>query len=202
MVRRFAVIVTLAVWCASAAVGWAWLARFSSTPGRQDSAPLLLPEPLAAQLSTESPGSKKLFVVLHPQCSCSRATLSELSRILKQNPQAARVTLLLYEPSALPPHWKTASALAEQISALRVAAVPDRDGRYAAALHASTSGEVVLYSGDGRLLFQGGITSQRGHEGDSFGGAELSRALQDRSPSISKTAVFGCPVLSRLSEHL
>ena len=201
MIRKFAVMVTLVVWCASAAVGWAWLAHFSSTPGQQDSAPLLLPERLAALSFAGSSGSKQLFVVLHPQCSCSRATVSELSRILSHNPQAARVTVLLYQPGALPPHWKAANALAEQIEELRVAAVSDIDGRYAAALHASTSGEVILYSGDGRLLFQGGITSQRGHEGDSFGGAELSRALQGRTPVVSKTAVFGCPVLNRLSDR-
>jgi hypothetical protein len=58
-----------------------------------------------------------------------------------------------------------------------------------------TSGTVLLYSALGRLLFHGGITGSRGHEGDNYGITRLAAALRGGAgdtavPVVSR--VFGC----------
>jgi hypothetical protein len=77
--------------------------------------------------------------------------------------------------------------------------VPDTDGVLARRFGAATSGEIVLYSADGRLLFQGGITAERSHVGDSAGGEALRTALTTRAPQGKPFSVFGCPIF--LSGH-
>ncbi len=57
------------------------------------------------------------------------------------------------------------------------------------------SGHVLLYQPSGRLVFSGGITPSRGHEGDNPGrAAVISLVLQGRSP-VNRTPVYGCPLL-------
>lgn len=56
---------------------------------------------------------------------------------------------------------------------------------------ARTSGQVLLYEPTGRLLFAGGITPSRGHQGDSAGAASV-RALLGRERAAAQTNVYGC----------
>ena len=50
-----------------------------------------------------------------------------------------------------------------------------------------------LYREDGKLLFSGGVTVSRGHEGDSAGGDLLYAILSQKSPAADQsTPVFGC----------
>ncbi len=71
-------------------------------------------------------------------------------------------------------------------------AAPDVDGHEAQRFHAHTSGETLLYNASGKLLFQGGITGRRGHEGDNAGRAAcLSLLTSERAP-LSHAPVFGC----------
>ncbi len=186
----------VALWAAAAVYGWHAMLGFSTTPGGQAAAPRVLPAQLGA-LSQGKPMPNEIFVALHPQCSCSVATLRELVRIVGQSGAASStgVSLLLYRPQVLPAHWQS-SSLPGVAASLHPRLIPDIDGRLAAALHASTSGEVVLYSGAGRLLAQGGITPGRGHQGASDGGARLLRALQTRTPQTTLSQVFGCPILT------
>jgi hypothetical protein len=73
----------------------------------------------------------------------------------------------------------------------------DLDGKQCALLGAETSGHVLLYSPGGDLLFQGGITSERGHEGDNAGSDAvidvISKHLQTTNTSKT-TPVYGCPL--------
>src|SRR4029078_12925735 len=68
--------------------------------------------------------------------------------------------------------------------------------RVAARLGATTSGHVLVYGADGALLFSGGITSARAHEGDSIGQNAIVRALYGGKPPIDQTPVFGCGLKS------
>jgi hypothetical protein len=81
------------------------------------------------------------------------------------------------------------------------------DGAVEARIFAArTSGYVLLYSPAAKLLFQGGITGSRGHEGDNYGlsrlaGLLIAPAPESPNPVISR--VFGCelaPAPSRRSE--
>ncbi len=87
------------------------------------------------------------------------------------------------------PLWQAAST----VPGVRI--VIDNGGKLARALGAETSGHALLYGADDRLLFSGGITRSRGHEGDNSGRRALSAALGGES-STATNPVFGCPLFS------
>ena len=63
--------------------------------------------------------------------------------------------------------------------------------------HAETSGQTALYDATGNLLFSGGITSARGHEGDNDGRAAVVSLLTSDGAEERETPVFGCPLFGR-----
>ena len=80
------------------------------------------------------------------------------------------------------------SDLARTIPGAKVIVDAAEVGRFGA----RTSGQVLLYDGQGTLVFQGGITQARGHEGPSLGGEAILRAALQESPGVGSSAVFGC----------
>ncbi|MEZ5973957.1 MAG: hypothetical protein R3E96_03675 [Planctomycetota bacterium] len=64
----------------------------------------------------------------------------------------------------------------------------------AARFGAHTSGAVVLYSEEGRLQFQGGVTAARAHEGDNLGRESLLSLYGGSGQVVAHTPVFGCPL--------
>lgn len=82
--------------------------------------------------------------------------------------------------------WSTAAA----IPGVEVAI--DSDGRESVLFGALTSGLTLLYDASGRLLFEGGITPGRGHEGENPGADAIASLLRGRSPERSRVPVFGC----------
>jgi hypothetical protein len=71
----------------------------------------------------------------------------------------------------------------------------DIDGREARHFQAFTSGQTLLYSSEGELLFSGGITIARGHEGDNSGRLAIESLLANSAAEVRQTPVFGCPIL-------
>jgi hypothetical protein len=72
--------------------------------------------------------------------------------------------------------------------------IEDPGGCEAARFGAQTSGDVLLYGADARLLFRGGITPGRGHVGDNPGWDAIIRLISGGSTSLSEAPVFGCPL--------
>ena len=70
----------------------------------------------------------------------------------------------------------------------------DEEGREAQGLGAATSGQVVLYSPGGELLFSGGITVSRGHAGDNAGRDAVISCLTGLRADRTHCPVFGCPL--------
>ena len=70
--------------------------------------------------------------------------------------------------------------------------IRDEGGAEALRFRAAASGLVLLYDGQGRLRFAGGITSSRGHEGDSFGRRRILAVLAGASADREDAPVFGC----------
>jgi hypothetical protein len=69
--------------------------------------------------------------------------------------------------------------------------VLDCDGELATSFKAKNSGHCLLYL-EGQLLFQGGVTTERGHEGQSLGRVALRQMLTGQKATIRRTPVFGC----------
>jgi hypothetical protein len=51
-----------------------------------------------------------------------------------------------------------------------------------------------LYDASSRLIFHGGITAGRGHEGINDGEQAVRELLLNGKSNISRTDAFGCPI--------
>jgi len=100
--------------------------------------------------------------------------------------------VLVYRPSEFPAGWERTEvwAAAERIPGVTVRV--DVDGAQAALFGAGTSGQVLLYDDGGRLRFSGGITSARGHLGESLGHQLIAAVVDGRDTDGATSRVFGC----------
>lgn len=190
MPRAWRLPILTAVWLVSLGAGFAALGAYAATPGPQGVAPPTWPEESALRRDSAGP---TLLLFLHPQCSCSRASLSELDVALTNAPQRPMTHIVLVLPTGL------GSSLVSDELRERAAQVSgtepwlDVGGAEAARFGAMTSGHLVLYDASGRRAFAGGITLARGHAGDNVGRRALERLLADL-PALAGHAVFGCPL--------
>ena len=169
--------------------GASLLWRYALTPGMEALSTPQWPADSTLRLRADAP---TLVVFLHPQCPCSRATVRELAEILQAGCNVHHAQVVVYKPSRTDSSWEHTDLweAAAQISGVSLSV--DWDGCEAKRFSATTSGHAMLYSPEGRLLFSGGITYARGHEGTSEGRAALLSLVGDEH-SIKQTPVFGCP---------
>jgi hypothetical protein len=179
----------IAAWGSLILAGTAAMVGYQMTPA-STSTPTY-PFPVESSLALD-PTRPTLVMVLHPHCPCSRASLHELEAILAHARRPVAVHLLFYNPHDAPSHWLEGT-LWRQANAIKDASVViDRDGTAALSLGATTSGEVVVYDTQGKVLFCGGITDGRGHEGDNAGQSAVLALLQNQTPRVRRTPVYGC----------
>jgi hypothetical protein len=123
---------------------------------------------------------------VHPQCTCSRASLHELGNLLRRVPgRAHALVAFVGEGGDL---RQIAASLPD------TELVDDARGEESRRFGAATSGATLLYDASGRLAFSGGITAVRGHEGDSFGQERVVALLQGGAADRRESPVFGCPL--------
>jgi hypothetical protein len=140
-----------------------------------------------------------LLLFLHPKCPCSAATVEELSRLLAFRPNAAAIQIFYYRPLTASKGWDDNSLLASVRALPGVRVLADINGARAEQFGANTSGQVFLYSPDGRLLFSGGITGARAHVGDNAGLSAVQKLMDDPASlraAFATTPVFGCALHS------
>jgi hypothetical protein len=141
-----------------------------------------------------------LVLFLHPRCPCSRATVSELERLAAECPNKFALRIVFVRPPSTPSGWeqtdlyRTAGSIPQSVVSIDENAVEAR--RFGAA----TSGQTLLYAVDGRLLFRGGITPSRGHEGDNSGRSALASLITTGHSTTTQTAVFGCSLLDHSTQ--
>jgi hypothetical protein len=163
---------------------------YATTPGLSQTAPRQFP---ASSRLPRAGAQSALFMFVHPECPCTRASLHELSGLLTQGTPSVSPVLVIMGQLGDGGWEHTALAeIARNIPGLR--SFIDRDAAEAARFGAETSGHVVLYDAQGRLQFAGGITSSRGHVGDNVGLRSLQRLLQHSATAPAQHAVFGCPL--------
>ena len=192
--RRWLVAVLAGVWLVSCAAGlwvlWAW----DNKPGA------------AAQARAEWPadsglmrdrGRPTLVMLVHPQCTCSRASLAELTELLARARPRPQTFILFLKPAGFADGWEQTDLWRTASSLPDVTVVRDDEGAQAARFGAFTSGQTFLYDARGALLFSGGITAARAHAGDNAGRQSVVAMLNgSRAPAASRTSVFGCPLFA------
>jgi hypothetical protein len=177
----------VSLWLVAVFSGTVLLWRYKSTPGAVAAPSAIWPIQSALSLAQSQP---TIVMFAHPYCPCTAASLSELS-VLRAVEGGARVYILFVAIDSDGPveesnNWKRATAM-EGVSVLR-----DPDGALSRLFDAKTSGQVMIYAPSRELLFSGGITAARGHEGDNIG-LDRAIALIRREPTESTTSpVFGC----------
>ncbi len=180
------------VWLAVVPMGFIGLAKEEFTPVANTPQNGSFPLQANVKLSSDKP---TLVLFFHPYCPCSRASLSELDRILAQTQNKMATTIVFTIAKGEPAGWDQSDLWKSAAALPGVAVVRDDGGAEARKFAVIGSGHALLYSAAGHLLFSGGITGSRGHEGDNAGQAAIvSLVLQGRS-SITHTPVFGCSLL-------
>jgi hypothetical protein len=175
----------------STVIGLAAIVNFDQTAGAVSEVPLQWP----ASTPLGHPGAHgSLVVFVHPNCSCTVATLHELATLgANRKSQAERpsTTIVFYRPAHS--NWQAGKLWNSALQDIPgVKNVWDDGGREASRFGARTSGYAVLYGRRGNLLFKGGVTGSRGHEGDNLGIEELRTAMDTGRPASRTSLVFGC----------
>jgi hypothetical protein len=137
----------------------------------------------------------RMLVFLHPQCRCSFATLNELGTIsasARRKPlgESPTIDILFFRPQDS--GWTPGELWAEAQHLPGAHVAWDDGGREARRFGAKTSGFVVLYGAGGDLLFSGGVTGSRGHEGTNYGIERLRTSLDSGKRATKTSFVFGC----------
>jgi hypothetical protein len=132
---------------------------------------------------------------VHPFCGCTPASISGLVRIAARHRlDRADVTFVVFRPGhGVRWAWAAWPEVARSLPASRM--LWDEGSVESRVFKARASGHVMLYSPSGKLLFQGGVTGARGHEGDNFGLSRLADLLVapvPDSPIPVTSRVFGC----------
>lgn len=177
------------VWALGVGAGLIQLWDYETGPGAPATAPSEWPGDSRIPRPRERPA---LVLVMHPQCSCSRATVAELARLQARVAGALDISVVVLSPAGVGRDW-VESPLWQAAAAIRgVRMIRDEDGVEARRFGAATSGQALLYDRDGRLRFSGGITGSRGHEGDNAGRTAIERLVREEQAEHFSTFVFGC----------
>ncbi len=178
----------LTVWALAVGIGLGWLTNYSLRPGHAAQAPLLITSDLTKYREKNRP---TFLLFAHPRCPCTRASIAELARLVAQNQGRANFRVLFFQPLTQPREWAHSSLWeqAAQIPEVNVASISELDLQRFGVF---TSGQTLLYDATGQMVFSGGITSARGHEGDNMGRTIVSEFLHGKMPPVAQTPVFGC----------
>lgn len=186
---RVGPVVVTALWGLCVCLGLVAMVRYEITPG-------LAATPPSYVAASGKSDKSKLFLFLHPQCACSSATVGELARVLRRSNGTIETTVFFYQPSSEGPSYCVGTPLWNLAKELPRATLRiDRDGHSAKAFGARCSGQILLYAAkSGRLVFSGGITESRGHEGESRGADAILDYIRSGTCAVKQTNVFGCAI--------
>jgi hypothetical protein len=189
--RRLTAVATIfavVLWSAAVVAGIQRVWSYESAAGSHAAVPRAWP---GSSLVTVDRERATLVMFVHPLCVCTRASLIELREVLDAMDHAPAVWIVALNAHGIVKDWQQRIAdLAQRIPEATI--VTDVEGTTADTFGASTSGHVVVYDRESRLVFSGGITGARGHVGDNDGRRDLIAALHDGGDPTHEHPIFGC----------
>lgn len=184
--------VAAVLWLASVVAGFTLLGKFDNGAGAPAAAPGQWP---TQSRLARAAGRPTLVMLAHPRCTCTRASLAELAELLaRAGDRRPDAYVLFIKPSGVGGAWEHTDLWRTAARIPGVTVVRDDDARESDRFGAQTSGQVLLYSADGRLLFSGGTTGARGHAGENAGRTAILALLNDDASREHTSPVFGCPL--------
>jgi hypothetical protein len=190
---RLALLCAILLWLIAVGAGLSFLGSYENAPGVAAAAPSRWPNDSRIK---PAPGEPTLVMVTHPHCPCTRASIEELDQLMAHSQGRVQAYVVLVRPQGFAESWVETDLWAHARRIPGVSVLVDEDGTEARQFRAETSGQVLLYGPDGRLLFSGGITGSRGHVGDNAGEAAIESLINARSADRDHSLVFGCPLFN------
>ena len=180
------------VWLAVVGAGVGALWAYDYVPGKDINVPSHWP---SQSRIPHDPDQPTLMLFAHPKCPCTRASIGELTVLMTHCQNRVKACVVFFRPQGSGADWLNTDLWrsAEAIPGVVVRA--DEAGNEARCFRVTTSGHVVLYGADGRLLFSGGITSSRGHSGENAGRSAITQLLHHELAAETETPVYGCSLL-------
>jgi len=185
-------------WLLLSVVGLAWLFQYVSTPGAPSAAVTDWPANSAIERET---GAQTLIMFVHPRCPCTRASLAELQRVVAKSGGAIHPRIVFSLPVGAAEDWRHSELRDSAGRVPGAVLIVDIDGSEASQFGAVISGTTLLYDANGKLMFQGGITAGRGHQGDNAGEGAVVKLLRDQGRSCTEMPTYGCPIQSPVSKY-
>lgn len=195
---RISTLVIGLLWVAGIAVGMCILLNYENRPARTGTSTDIWPTDSAIQ---RVPSSPTLVLFAHPRCPCTRASIGELALIMARLRGQLTANVIFIRPKGTEENWEQTDLWRSAASIPGVNVWSDLNGVEASRFHAQASGETMLYSAGGRLLFSGGITASRGHSGDNAGRAAIVDLVATGRSKHSRTLVFGCYLQTQSSQQ-
>jgi hypothetical protein len=193
LTRNPLLFIAATVWLALAGTGLFLLWKYDNAPGAGANAPLRWPD---TSMLARTAGQPTLILLAHPQCTCTPASLVELAEVLARARTQPRAYVVFLKPEGFGNDWVQSDLWRSAAAIPGVTLVRDDNGREAHRFGSATSGQALLYDGDGALRFSGGITGSRSHAGDNAGRRSLVALLNGAEPDHAATNVFGCPLFN------
>jgi hypothetical protein len=179
----------LSAWLLGVLAGVCIFCRYTLIAGAPAQAPL---HRLENSTLPRAQGRDTLVMVVHPQCPCSRASMSELAALAADCKNQVSIDILFAEVPGLVENTEETALWQAAAQIPGATLIADKKGALTHKLGATTSGQVFLYDADGALRFSGGITGSRGHAGNNTGRLAIEAVLRNQVPSTVTTPVFGC----------
>lgn len=190
----------VAVWVIGVAFVWFELTRHEFAEAATVDAAALgrWPDDVEIALSEDRP---TLVFCVHPRCPCTFASVREMSQVLGSpnldDDDRPDLYVVLAVPSEAENAWRETAVVEAATRLPNARLVVDSEGRTTKRFGATTSGTALLFDPSGEVLFAGGVTGSRGHEGANTGATTLERLLTGAAGEAADgTPVFGCRLCS------
>nr|WP_255713060.1 RedB [Rhodopirellula sp. JC740] len=177
-------------------LGMSMLANYANQPGPEAiDVPVKLTSGILPEWKAFSARPTVVFFY-HPHCPCTRATVRTWERLIATSSTQPKIFAYAYRPADVNDQW-VESDLTDAIRKLGdVDVIADAGGDACRRFGVTTSGHLLVYGVNGELKFSGGITSARGHEGESQAGSAFIKQINLQSTAQTHWPVFGCAVVS------
>jgi len=188
--HRWILTIAACLWIVAVGLGFKLLLDYSVAPGIAAAAPAEWPRDSRIPAPN---GSYVLVMTVHPHCPCTRASVTELNNLMGLlRHDRVKGYVLAVKPAEFPDEWVRTESYRNAGTIPGIDVRLDVDGVESARFGAATSGQVLLYSPEGRLLFAGGLTPDRGHLGDSPGRQRIVSLVKTGTADAHDSLVFGC----------
>ena len=162
---------------------------YESRPAQRSAVAEIWPERSGLERNA---GGFSLVMAVHPKCPCTRASVAELNKLMLGFGGRVRAVALVTKPFELPDLWSESDVTARLREIPNVEVVRDHGGAKSDAFGVGSSGQTLLYDAAGELVFDGGITAFRGHEGPSVGSEMLKQLVAGTAVGHRHSKAFGC----------